>query len=314
MEEYRVYPEKPEIKVKEKKSDIGQTIFTMVLFVMAFLFLFSDSIELILLLLLVLLIHELGHFAFMKVFKYRNVRMFFVPLMGAFVQGVKDKYSQWQSFIVVLAGPLPGIILGIGLFVLGQEFKNDWMITLSLMFMFLNVVNLLPLDPLDGGQLLKLLFRKNVELFQLILSLVSSLIMIMIGIYMYEYILIGFGFLMGLRVRSIQKRFSIHKELNEEKIEYTIAYKDLSDENYAKIKQVVLNNTPALVKYAKLNGDGEDIEPVIAVQVQGVLTSPIDFDTHLWHRMLIVLIWVATFAIPVLLLKIYSLGWYLDGF
>ena len=63
-------------------------------------------------LLIVLVIHEMGHFIAMKVFKYQNVRMLFIPLMGAFVQGKKSNYSQKQSLIVLIAGPFPGIIIG----------------------------------------------------------------------------------------------------------------------------------------------------------------------------------------------------------
>ena len=47
----------------------------------------------------VLFIHEMGHFSFMKLFKYTNVIMMFVPLMGAFVRGEKEKYEQKQSVL-----------------------------------------------------------------------------------------------------------------------------------------------------------------------------------------------------------------------
>ena len=170
------------------------TVFTMALFVSSFLLIFSDSLLLVLALLFVLFIHEVGHFSFMKLYKYKNVRMLFVPLMGAFVQGMKDRYSQWQSFIVVLAGPIPGVILGLVCFYLGQFLLNDYLVTLSFIFVFLNVMNLLPLDPLDGGQLLRLLVKKNQDLFQLSFSLISSLVLICIGLYYSEYIIVGFGF------------------------------------------------------------------------------------------------------------------------
>jgi len=147
-----MYPEKPRLETKKnKKSDgFGMTIFSIILFVSSMLWLFSDSLLFILLLVFVLLFHELGHYSFMRLYKYENVRMLFIPLMGAFVQGMKEKYSQLQSFLVIMAGPIPGLALGILFFILAQNYQSDWMMTISLLFIFLNGINLLPLDPLDG--------------------------------------------------------------------------------------------------------------------------------------------------------------------
>jgi len=315
MSEYDLYPDKPVIKKVEKKSRLDITIFTMVLFVSSFLLIFQESLSFVLLLLLVLLIHELGHFAFMKIFKYRNVRMLFVPLMGAFVQGVKDKYSQWQSFLVVLAGPIPGVLLGLVAFVLAQNNEIGWLMTLSFLFIALNVLNLLPLDPLDGGQILKLLIGSSVDVFQLVFSLISSLTLIGLGLYFDEYIVIGFGFLMGFRVRNLQKNYLIRKELISEEVDYKTTYDDLSNKDYAKIKEIVVKNNRALKKYVEMNENSEEIEPMIASQVQGILEAPIIKDTAAWQKILIILIWIACFILPfgMIYFTTIDLSWYFSG-
>ena len=64
----------------------------------------------------------------MKLFNYENVRMLFIPLMGAFVQGSKEKYSQTQSFIVVAAGPFPGICFGIITLFLSSFYQLNWLL------------------------------------------------------------------------------------------------------------------------------------------------------------------------------------------
>src|SRR4051812_15229775 len=43
----------------------------------------SRSWEALALLVPILLFHELGHYLAMRIFGYRNVRMFFIPLLGA---------------------------------------------------------------------------------------------------------------------------------------------------------------------------------------------------------------------------------------
>ena len=71
MDELDFHPEKPQIKKeKKKKNNAGLTVLTMALFVISFLIVFPTSLEFVLILLVVLYIHELGHFSFMKLFKY----------------------------------------------------------------------------------------------------------------------------------------------------------------------------------------------------------------------------------------------------
>jgi hypothetical protein len=107
MEEYDFYPPKPELIEAKPKGNLALTVFSVVLFVIAFLLVFTEEVNFIIYFLVVLLTHELGHFIMMKAFGYKNVRMLFIPLMGAFVQGSKKQYSQKESFLVIAAGPFP---------------------------------------------------------------------------------------------------------------------------------------------------------------------------------------------------------------
>jgi stage IV sporulation protein FB len=312
MSEFDFYPEKPVIEEKEKKGSAGLTFLTMALFVMSFLFIFSDSLLFVLSLLAVLFIHELGHFTFMKLFNYKNVKMLFIPLMGAFVQGIKDKYSQGQSLIVVLAGPIPGLLFGLLFFFLAQAHQIEWMMTFALLFIFLNVLNLLPLDPLDGGQLLRLLIKNNHDLFQLVFSLISSLALIGIGLWMDSYLFVAFGFFMGFRVRGIQKNYLIRKELKHEEVEYVSTYADLSNRQYAKIKEVLIENNSALKKYLQMNDDQVDIDPLVANQVKNILVAPMTRDTNMLKKAFIIVLWISAFLIPAYLFMNSSLDWYVS--
>ena len=181
MEEFDLYPPKPVIEKVKVESNWGLTFFSMVLFVGTFLFIFKDQLRFVLFLILVLFIHEMGHFLLMKWYKYDNVRMLFIPLMGAFVQGNKEKYSQKESFFVISAGPFPGIWMGSILLILAAIYKEEWMLELSFLFLFLNVINLIPIDPLDGGQLFKLFVSRKRDLFLMIFALISSMAMIVVG-------------------------------------------------------------------------------------------------------------------------------------
>jgi Zn-dependent protease len=110
----------------------------------------------------VLLFHECGHWAAMRMFHYRNLRMFFIPLFGAAVTGHHWNVPGWKKALVFLAGPLPGIALGIFLGVAGIVWKITLLSKAALLLIFINGFNLLPVLPLDGGQVLhSILFCRN---------------------------------------------------------------------------------------------------------------------------------------------------------
>ena len=304
MEQFDYYPQKPELVEKKSSQNTKKTILSIFLFILTFVLLGASDFTFIFSLILVLLIHELGHFLFMKMFGYSDVKMLFVPFMGAFVQGKKDEYKQKQSLFVVLAGPIPGIIIGLSIFYLGFKWKMDWMNDLAFLFMVLNVINLLPLDPLDGGQVLKLLVKKNQDLFQLVFSFISSLVMIGVGWYFQLWLIVIFGFLMGLRVRMTQRNYSIHKELINEGVNFTLTYKSLSNKDFSKIKEVLINYTPALKTYLNQVGDDDkSIDSIIANQVNNVLVSPVDRNASFVFKFFILIIWISGFIAPFVLIN-----------
>ena len=313
MENYDIYPSKPHIEKVKIESNWGLTAFSLVLFVGVFLLLFKDEIDFVLFLILVLFIHEMGHFTFMKLFNYENVRMLFIPLMGAFVQGSKEKYSQTQSFIVVAAGPFPGICIGIITLFLSSFYQLNWLLELSFLFLFLNIINLIPIDPLDGGQLFKLLVHKKRDIFLIIFAFISSLILILVGFLIWSWVTMIFGFFMGVRVRGMQRNYQIRKLLDEQNINYISTYDDLSNRDYAMMKEIIVGETPSLKKFLALSDDTND--DVLASHVNSVLLAPVKYDASFWLKFSIVVSWVILVFLPLFLLTFYRhtfLDWYFE--
>ena len=312
MEQYDIYPSKPIIEKVKVESNWGLTAFSLVLFVGVFLLIFSDELNFVLFLILVLFIHEMGHFTFMKLFKYENVRMLFIPLMGAFVQGSKERYSQTQSFIVVAAGPFPGICIGIITLFLSSFYQLNWLLELSFLFLFLNIINLIPIDPLDGGQLFKLLVHKKRDLFLIIFAFISSLVLIIVGFLIWSWVTMIFGFFMGIRIRGMQRNYQIRKLLNQQSVNYVSTYDELSNRDYAMIRDVIVSETPALKKYLEVSDEQND--DVIASHVNSVLIAPVAYDATLWLKFTIVALWIFFVFFPLLLFVLNRsifLDWYL---
>jgi Zn-dependent protease len=102
----------------------------------------------------VLFFHEAGHWLGMRLFRYRNVQMFFIPFFGAAVAGRKHAAPAWQQAVILLLGPLPGVFLGLILLLWLAPPAGDWRLRLVFCLVFLNATNLAPLVPLDGGRFL----------------------------------------------------------------------------------------------------------------------------------------------------------------
>jgi len=310
-----LYPEKPVLQESKVSGNLALTVFSILLFVMTFLLFFAEEVNFVLQVVIVLLVHELGHFLLMKLFQYKNVRMLFIPLMGAFVQGSKERYSQRQSLLVSAAGPIPGILLGIVVISIAFGNRSIWMVDLGLLFLLLNTINLFPLDPLDGGQLFKLMVLRNQDLYIMIFSFVSSLILIGFGWFIESWMMVAFGFLMGFRVRSLQNQFHLRKDLEEEGVTFRSTYKELSNKDYHKIKGVLMDRTPALKSFVAQT-EPEVSDPILASQVNAVLVSPVDQDATLGFKILVTIVWITALAVPIALFVVFndaimeSYGWY----
>ena len=110
----------------------------------------------------VLLFHEMGHLVGMRIFGYTDVRVFLVPFFGAATIGRKEGVPSTQTAIVALLGPLPGLIVGIGMLLLPLTRESPLARTTAIVLISLNGFNLLPVEPFDGGKVLSaLLFSRH---------------------------------------------------------------------------------------------------------------------------------------------------------
>ena len=107
--------------LQNKKAGWSSTIWILIVSVALFVIAGAKqwSLDYLLILLPVLFIHELGHYLAMRAFHYRNLRMFFIPFFGAAVSGQHYNVPGWKKVVVSLMGPVPGILLGAALGIIG---------------------------------------------------------------------------------------------------------------------------------------------------------------------------------------------------
>jgi Zn-dependent protease len=164
------------------------------------------------LLLPILFFHEAGHWLAMRIFGYRNLRMFFIPLFGAAVTGRNWNVAGWKKALVSLAGPLPGILLGVALGIVSLFVKKPLLIEASLLLILVNAFNLVPILPLDGGHVLHAtLFCRN-RWLDVTFRLLAILGLIALGIFGHLRFLPYLAIVMAI---SLPVAFKIGKVTDE---------------------------------------------------------------------------------------------------
>lgn len=107
---------------------------------------------------IIIFLHELGHWLAMRALGYRRVHMMLLPLAGGVTLGEEEPPDARDRAWVALFGPLPGIALAAILQISGLAESHPWLETATLFLIAINLFNLLPVLPLDGGHILQALF------------------------------------------------------------------------------------------------------------------------------------------------------------
>ncbi len=154
------------------------------------------------LLVAVLLFHELGHWVGMRLFGFRDVQMFFIPFLGAAVSGRNAGAVAWKEALVLLMGPLPGLLLGTALVIWTAFEPSHLAASVGVLLVAINAFNLLPLAPLDGGKLFQLLLFSRHRVLEVAFTAFAGLALgglaLVLGIW-------ALGVVAGLVILSIPR-------------------------------------------------------------------------------------------------------------
>lgn len=300
------YPAK--FQKQEQTSNIWlRSIISLALYLILGYYVFPSYI-ILLLITAIVIFHELGHFFAMKYFRYSDLGIFFIPLLGAYVSGSKREVSQKQSAIILLAGPLPGIILGIIFYLADQNSQSGiylFEISLSriaLLLIILNLINLFPIYPLDGGQLLQRVFLDEESWIGKVFVFASAAFMVFVAWKLDFWVLLIFPVMMLLRLVGDSKISNIEKRLEAEGINTDTSYEELPDEDYWKIRNMLIEEHPAFKDTAPAPPyEYSRREEKIMSTIQNLLRRHLIQDVSLVGKIFILLIWIAAFAAPWLL-------------
>src|SRR5437868_13188579 len=104
-------------------------------------------------LILLLFVHEMGHVVEAKRQGLPVSVPVFIPFMGALITMKQMPHNAWREARLAIAGPLLGSAGALLLYILGLVYDSQQLKALAFLGFLLNLFNLLPVIPLDGGRI-----------------------------------------------------------------------------------------------------------------------------------------------------------------
>src|SRR5438128_5182706 len=103
-------------------------------------------------LVVLLFVHEMGH-----VFEAKHQGLpvsvpIFIPFMGALIAMKQMPRNAWREARLAIAGPILGSLGALALYIAGVAYNSPHLKGLAFLGFLINLFNLLPVIPLDGGR------------------------------------------------------------------------------------------------------------------------------------------------------------------
>jgi len=195
--------------------------------------------------------------------------------------------------IVILAGPLPGIIIGFCLLMSTIFYPNERLQMLGNIFFVLNLFNLLPFMPLDGGRLLETLFINHNHTIRVIFTILSIIVLAGLSIATKSIIFLIIPVSMVFDLIMEIKNQKIRDYLSQEQINYTTDYADLPDRDYWTIRDCVLLSFSK--RYASVEAGVQKyslLEGGIIQHISSILKTPFIKDVKTLEKMAIMFTYI----------------------
>lgn len=213
-----------------------------VTYLLFFTFLITGHIKNILLIFTIVVVHEIGHVFFLKFFKYPIESIEILPF-GGITKTNKLINTPINYDLIIYFG---GILFQCLLLIIFYIFFENEIILDGTFKMFLDynfsilVFNILPIRPLDGGEILRLFLEKKCSFFkaQKISNWLSVLFLIVFLFINFKFSLNNYVIISFLMVKIydlIKKEGYYKNKFMLERLMYTFPYKKINNERVKNI-------------------------------------------------------------------------------
>ncbi|PWF46079.1 site-2 protease family protein [Massilia glaciei] len=183
----------------------------------------------------VVALHEAGHWLAMRLARFRDVQVFFVPGMGAATSGEKHDANPLTHLAVYLAGPLPGMLLSVCVFawvVFGAVDPGAWWYpilgTAAAAAFIINLLNLLPVMPLDGGRVVDLFVMGRLPWLRFGLALASGALLVWAGVASGDNVLRALGLLYLFTIAHQYRLAKVSRAMSRQRLAVPLPSEDFA--------------------------------------------------------------------------------------
>jgi len=145
-----------------------------------------------------LFVHEMGHYLAAR---QRGVDVgmpTFIPFVGAWIELKQRPHDAETEAYIGLAGPMLGTVGAIGAYFLARNYGTNWLLAVAYTGFFINLINLIPLPPLDGGRVTAVLSPRiwllGVPIIGAMLWFHFSMILLLVAILAAPHVLAALRF------------------------------------------------------------------------------------------------------------------------
>jgi Zn-dependent protease len=104
-----------------------------------------------------LFVHEMGHYVAARQCGLNVGAPTFIPFVGAWVELKDQPVDVRTEAYIAFAGPLVGTVGAVAFYLWGRYTGNALLLAISYAGLFLNLFNLIPMAPFDGGRITAIL-------------------------------------------------------------------------------------------------------------------------------------------------------------
>ena len=145
-----------------------------------------------------LFVHEMGHYLAARQRGIDVGMPTFIPFVGAWIELKQRPHDAETEAYIGLAGPMLGTVGAIGAYFLARNYGTSWLLAVAYTGFFINLINLIPLPPLDGGRVTAVLSPRiwllGVPIIGAMLWFHFSMILLLVAILAAPHVLAALRF------------------------------------------------------------------------------------------------------------------------
>ncbi len=172
---------------------------------------------------LLLLMHEMGHYVAARQRGLDVGAPVFIPFVGAWIQLKDLPHDADTEAYVGLGGPFAGTLASLACYFAARDTGSDLLLALSYAGFFINLFNLIPLSPFDGGRITAVLSPRiwlaGVPILVALFFWRPSPILILVAVLAFPNVLRAFRY-----DPSLPENQAYYGVSTESKLTYTCAY------------------------------------------------------------------------------------------